>query len=151
MAVMKYGIHFRSREHFHPEEDKIIIILTVKDLSGQIVLRFSVLQSVQGTELLCFHLKLPISFHTDTTRTLPSEVWKPSRLGISYNNLFSNILVYFYSLLDLRGVVVPDPSDSAERGQYGSVATSQQVRNKPGKIIVVMEGETPRYSETYNS
>ena len=33
------------------------------------------------------------------------------------------------SLLDLRGVVVPDPSDSAERGQYGSVATNTQVRN----------------------
>ncbi|XP_028415088.1 probable palmitoyltransferase ZDHHC14 [Dendronephthya gigantea] len=30
------------------------------------------------------------------------------------------------SLLDLRGVIVPDPSDSAERGQYGSVATSQE-------------------------
>ena len=31
------------------------------------------------------------------------------------------------SLLDLRGVIVPDASHNAECGQYGAVATNQQV------------------------
>ena len=32
------------------------------------------------------------------------------------------------SLIDLRGMIVPDPADVAERGQYGAVASSQQVK-----------------------
>lgn len=39
--------------------------------------------------------------------------------------LFKPLL--FCSLIDLRGVVVPDPCEATERGQYGSVASSQPV------------------------
>ena len=39
-----------------------------------------------------------------------------------------------YSLLDLRGVVVPDATNNAECGQYGSVATNQQVKSLTKKV-----------------